>query len=355
MTVAANDLARITVDTPDRRLDIAAPAAMPLSDLIGMLVRAGGERLAERGAGTGWMLRRGDGSALSGAQTLTDQGVRDGDLLHLVRADESWPEFEYDDIADAIAATQRDGSAWHREATRRTGVGVGIGALLLALLAIVRSQPHDTAALVTAGLFALAYGGGALTARALGDVRAGASLVALAVPFAFVTVLLVRGPAIDLLAGGLTVAVVAWLGALAVGRTGAVFDALCSAGLLGAAAAALDRLTTPVDAAAVVLAAIALAAGLIPPIAVRFGRLDDPDTAALAARLPEAMRRWSGCAAAPQSSPASHRPCSRRRVACGRGCSRWPSCSRWQCGRASTCRCGSEVLRWRSRLRRCCR
>jgi type VII secretion integral membrane protein EccD len=285
MTVAANDLARITVDTPDRRIDIAAPAAVPLSDLIGVLVRGGGERLAERGAATGWVLRRGDGSALSGAQSLNDQGVRDGDRLHLVPADEGWPELEYDDIAEAIASTRRDGSVWHREATRRAGIGVGTGALLLALFAIVRSQPHGTVALLAAGIAAIEFGAGVLVSRSFGDVRAGVAVTALAGPFAFIAVLLARGGrpyALDLLAACVTVAVLAWLGALAVGRTSAVFDALCSAGLLGAAAAELDRLTTPVDAAAVTLATIALAAGLIPPIAVRLGRLDGLDVGALA-------------------------------------------------------------------------
>ncbi|HEY1488052.1 MAG TPA: EsaB/YukD family protein, partial [Micromonosporaceae bacterium] len=247
-----------------------------------------GERLAERGAGTGWVVRRGDGIVLSGDQTLHDQGVRDGDVLHLVQADEVWPELEYDDLAEAIAATRRDGAGWNREATRRTGIGVGVTALLLALAAIVREDSHPMAALVCGAIAAILFGAGVIVARALSDGRAGVALTATGIPYAFASGLLTRGGrpyAMDLLVACALVALLAWLGALAVGRTTAVFDALGSAGVLGAVTAALDRLIGPVDTASIVLALIALAAGTVPAVAVRIGGVGDLGVDALASAV----------------------------------------------------------------------
>lgn len=288
MTSATNDLARITVDTPDRRLDLAVPADAPLADLVRLLVSAGGERLGERGAATGWVVRRGDGAPLSGAQTLYDQGVRDGDVLRLVQADEIWPELEYDDIAEAIAATRRDSAAWSPVAARRTGIGAGVAALLCALLAIVRDTAHPATSLLAGGCAAVLLGAGVVIARAGGDRSVGAVVAAVAIPYAAVAGLLARGDrpyAIDLLVACAVAALVAWFGALAVGRTTWVFIAAGLAAVAGVVGAALDRLITPVGAAAIVLSVLALGAGLIPVAAVRWGGLGDWPTDALASAV----------------------------------------------------------------------
>jgi ESX secretion system protein EccD len=271
-----NELARVTIDTPDRRLDIAAPAGVPLADLMRVLVRAGGERLAERGAATGWVVRCADGTPLSGAESLQDQGVRDGDLLHLVPADATWPELEFDDIADAIAATRRDGASWSPEATRRTSAAAGVAVALIALIAIVRDGPHSTTGLVAAALAAVLFGAGILMSRVLGDGRTGELMASLAIPYAFVAGLLARDErptAIDLLIACVVAALVAWFAAIGIGRSGAIFIASWLAAALGAVGAVLDRVTTPVDAAAIIISVVALGAGVVPAAAVRLGGL----------------------------------------------------------------------------------
>ncbi len=53
MAVATRDLTRITVDTPQRRLDVAVPSNVPVADLLLAFVRAGGERLADAAASGG--------------------------------------------------------------------------------------------------------------------------------------------------------------------------------------------------------------------------------------------------------------------------------------------------------------
>src|SRR2546423_14382723 len=60
----ATGLARVTVNTPRRRLDVALPEQTPLADLLPDLLRHAGEGLPDAGqAHGGWGLRRGRGGA----------------------------------------------------------------------------------------------------------------------------------------------------------------------------------------------------------------------------------------------------------------------------------------------------
>src|SRR2546423_5341108 len=60
----ATGLARVTVNTPRRRLDVALPEQTPLADLLPDLLRHAGEGLPDAGqAHGGWVLRRARGAA----------------------------------------------------------------------------------------------------------------------------------------------------------------------------------------------------------------------------------------------------------------------------------------------------
>ncbi|HEY0696603.1 MAG TPA: EsaB/YukD family protein, partial [Micromonospora sp.] len=106
-------LARVTISAPQRRVDVALPEQLPLAELLPEVLRHAGEGLADDGERHGgWVLRRTDGVSLSPAQALLAQGVRDGEVLHLVPARAQWPELEYDDVVEAIAdGARRRGSA----------------------------------------------------------------------------------------------------------------------------------------------------------------------------------------------------------------------------------------------------
>src|SRR3954470_11431699 len=91
-------LARVTISAPQRRVDVALPEHVPLAELLPEVLRHAGEGLADDGEKHGgWLLRRTDGVALATGQGLFPQGVRDGEVLHLVPAREEWPELEYED------------------------------------------------------------------------------------------------------------------------------------------------------------------------------------------------------------------------------------------------------------------
>src|SRR3954453_5372334 len=133
-------LARVTISAPQRRVDVALPEHVPLAELLPEVLRHAGEGLADDGERHGgWLLRRTDGMVLAAAQGLFSQGVRDGEVLHLVPAREDWPELEYDDVVEAIAeGARRRGSAWTASSTRTAtlaaaGVLLGVGLIAVML------------------------------------------------------------------------------------------------------------------------------------------------------------------------------------------------------------------------------
>jgi hypothetical protein len=79
-------LARVTINAPQRRVDVALPEHVPLAELLPEVLRHAGEGLADDGEKHGgWVLRRTDGVALATGQGLFPQGVRDGEVLLLIR------------------------------------------------------------------------------------------------------------------------------------------------------------------------------------------------------------------------------------------------------------------------------
>ena len=95
------------------------------------------------------MLRRGDGASLTGDVALANQGVRDGDVLYLVPRNLAWPEPEYDDVVEEIAAGARaHGRLWDAAATRLFAL-VAAGLVLLTGLGVLvaaRTGPYGARA-----------------------------------------------------------------------------------------------------------------------------------------------------------------------------------------------------------------
>ncbi|MFF5215110.1 type VII secretion integral membrane protein EccD [Micromonospora sp. NPDC000442] len=288
-------LARLTVSTPRRRVDVALPEQVPLAELLPEVLRHAGDGLADDGEQHGgWLLRRADGTVLTGGQALRAQGVRDGEVLHLVPARTEWPEFEYDDVVEAIAdAARRRGGAWSPGATRAAALaGAGVP-LAVGLLALAAGGPGDSAgwpaATVVASLLVLA---GTVLSRAQGDGTAAAVLGGHALPYAALAGALAVssgdpvgpiGPlrwvgAPELLAGSVALLLVSVLGLVGVATRLRIFVAGTVVGA-GAGSAALGGLLLgPAGAAAVLLGALTFAVGAVPLLAIRLGKVPLPPT-----------------------------------------------------------------------------
>ncbi|MER7891895.1 type VII secretion integral membrane protein EccD [Micromonospora sp. NPDC094482] len=286
-------LARVTISAPQRRVDVALPEQVPLAELLPDVLRHAGEGLADDGERHGgWLLRRTDGAVLSTAQALLPQGVRDGEVLHLVPARAHWPELEYDDVVEAIAdGARRRGGAWSPVATR-VAVLAGVSVpLAVGLLALLDGGPRHAAGWVAAAAVALLLTLAATVAsRAHGDAATAATLGGYALPYAAAAGALAVGSgdpvglfgplrwvgAPELLAGAAALLLISVLGLLGVATRLRVFVAGATVGLVGVPAALGGLLLAPAGAAAVLLCALVFAVGAIPLLAIRLGKLPLP-------------------------------------------------------------------------------
>ena len=289
---SSSGLTRVTLHTPQRRVDVALPATVALAELLPELLRHAGIGLADDGEQHGgWIARRADGTMLDEAKSLVQLGVRDGEVLHLVPAREQWPELEYDDVVEAIAAgSRRRGAAWSPNATRVSTLAGAAVLLLAGVMSLLQGGPGwgpgGYLALTVAVLLLV---GGVLASRAYGDGIAGSALAGFALPYAFAGGALLLGgeaPAgvvptmlwlgsSQLLVGCVAMLLFAALGAAGVGHGMRIFMAGGIVGLLGAASALLAGLGAA-GAAAIVMAALVCGIGLLPVLAIRFGKVPVP-------------------------------------------------------------------------------
>jgi type VII secretion integral membrane protein EccD len=277
----------VTISSPQRRVDVALPDGVPLAELLPELLDHAGEGLADDGERHGgWLLRRGDGTALSTGSPLAAQGVRDGAVLHLVPARAEWPELEYDDVVEAIAAgSRRYGLGWGRAASRATGLATAGLALAVGVGAVLWAGPSWLVpGLVALGVTVLLLTAGVVASRAYGDGPVGATLAAYALPFALAGGVLVlrpdRGPADEwnLLVGSMALLLAALIGLIGTGYALRLFIAGATAGILGAVAALIGHFTSAAGAAAALLALLVTGVGAVPLLAIRFGKLPMPVT-----------------------------------------------------------------------------
>lgn len=281
-------LARVVVVAPTRRVDLALPSQPPLGALLPEVLRHAGEEVADSAGGQGgWTLRRGDGTPLDVGRGTGAQQVVDGDVLFLVRADVDWPEPEYDDVVEAIAASARSGGlAWDARVSRWFGVAVAGALIAVALALCLLHGPGWTGSWVACLEIAVgALVAGTALARLAGlpahaTAMCGYGLVASAVG----GLLLFAGsaPLGELGAPHLLTACTALLVAamLAQGSAAAhqwLFIAGATAAVLGGASAALALTSLDASQSAGGLVALALLVLPVwPGLAVRFGRLPLP-------------------------------------------------------------------------------
>jgi type VII secretion integral membrane protein EccD len=285
-------LARVTISAPQRRVDVALPEHVPLVELLPELLSHSGEGLADDGERHGgWLLRRADGAVLTPAQGLFPQGVRDGEVLHLVPARAEWPELEYDDVVEAIAdGARRRGAAWSPGSTRTATLSGAAVLLTVGVLAVVRNGTAWTfGAYVALGIAVLLTLAAIVASRAYGNALAGGALGGFALPYAGLGGALliaddaagVVGPlawlgAPQLLVGSMAILLVSVLGAVGVSAGLRIFAAGVTVGLLGALAGLAGFVLSATGTAAVLMATLVCGIGALPLIAIRFGKLPVP-------------------------------------------------------------------------------
>lgn len=284
----AISLVRITVKAPNRWIDVALPADVPVAELLPHVLRHAGEDTADAGERhAGWLLRRPVGDRLDPDRTLGAQRVLDGELLHLVPGEVEWPELEYEDLVETIASgARRYGRSWGKSATRRCGLVLCAVVVLAGLLVVPLFEAPwlgPGLVLLTAAVGLLAVG--VLVARAVPDAGAGAVFAGCSLPYAFVGGFLLAAPdhagLTELGSRQLLLAATAMLlfgvaGFVGVAVLGRVFAAAIAVGGLGMLGGLVAGPLEPDGAAAVTLA---VGIGLLPGyplLSIRLGRLPLP-------------------------------------------------------------------------------
>lgn len=283
------DRCRLTIVAPGRSLDLAVPAAIPLTDVLPAIVDLLGDDSRREFAGRGVSLQLLGGGPLDEEQTTTGLGLRDGDVVYLHARDAPAPTFAHDDLIDGVAGAIRERPGrWSLRRTRATlRVTAGL-ALLVGLAAPLSTRPggaHVAVAGVMAAVLLLAAG---LTSRALGDRVASLVLGAGAVVYAAVGGLalpsLVADGSTPLFAARLaaaagvaaatSVAVAVVVGGLRpMVAVVVVTGAAVAAGALLAATGAL----TAVAAASVIVVTVLLLSPVVPSLAFRLSGMRLPD------------------------------------------------------------------------------
>ncbi|HEU4347397.1 MAG TPA: type VII secretion integral membrane protein EccD, partial [Actinoplanes sp.] len=165
--------------------------------------------------------------------------------------------------------------------------------LAIGLVAVLAAGPAwGTAAYLGLGVGLLLVLAGITASRAYGDARAGAALGAAAMPYAFAggAALVASGAADrvgvfaplpwlggpELLSGAVALLLVSALGGIGVVSSLRVFAAGATAGLLAALSALAGMLTTTAGAAAVLISVLVCGIGVLPLVAIRFGKVPTP-------------------------------------------------------------------------------
>ncbi|MCO5968791.1 type VII secretion integral membrane protein EccD [Actinoallomurus soli] len=288
---ARADLCRVTIVAPGRRIDLSLPAEVPLAHMLPTLLRVSGNDLADRGlAHAGWVLQRIDEPPLDTGKSLTQLGVRDGEILHFRPRMALIPEMAFDDVADVVATGKKDRSdRWHTETTRRFGLGTGAAALAFGVVPLLAGGPPWRIPAILAGMVALLLVLlGSAMSRAVGDSVAGAVLGYSALPYAFVAGLLVPARphlplahvgAPHLLTAFAAVTVLAVLAGFGIADGMPWFIGMAFAALIGTIAGGVALAFPSLDPAGVAAATVAIAvalSALIPTLSFRFARVPLP-------------------------------------------------------------------------------
>lgn len=166
MSTALNEeLCRITVIGPDRRVDLAVPATTPLASLLPLLVEhtTNPNRTLDGAVPEEcWVLQRVGQQPFAPTGTPQTLDWLDGEELHLRPAEDPLPELDFDDIADGVATVvNRRDDRWKPEYGRSLFLAlstVGMGAIAVVLVgggAVLGQVILATGLAVALGLAAL--------------------------------------------------------------------------------------------------------------------------------------------------------------------------------------------------------
>ncbi|OJF12035.1 type VII secretion integral membrane protein EccD [Couchioplanes caeruleus] len=177
----SDDLCRITVNGPDKRVDLVVPSSTTVAALLPVLLWHTVELNASDGHrpdGT-WVLQRLGGRPFDPTGTPESLDWLEGEEFHLRPAAEPLPELDFDDLADGIATTvNKRPDRWQPHYRRYLFLALSQLALALLTATVVAGYAGAALAGVGFGLAGLLAAAAVVAGRQAGDAG---------LPFVFAT------------------------------------------------------------------------------------------------------------------------------------------------------------------------
>jgi len=175
-SVATAALVRVSIVSEGRRLDVGVPTQVPLVELLPGFARSLGV-LDPTLAHGGYALHKADGTILDPARGAGSQGLRDGELLTLVRGGLIVEPRIYDDVVEAVIdATSEQHTPWTPRDNARTALAVSLTFLgLCAVLLVNAGSAFLVGAIIAGGAAIVLLATSTVLAR-IGQREAGLAL-----------------------------------------------------------------------------------------------------------------------------------------------------------------------------------
>lgn len=169
MTTTGEDLARVTIISPTRRIDLALPGATTLGEIMPSIVQFSGfETGTQAEVVHEWVLQRVGEDPLDPNQLVSALNVRDGETLHLRRRAAVMPDVAFDDVVDAVATTAERRPSWMPQHSQRLAIGL-LCVILVGFPTLLLWSDHTLfSSLLVIGLAAAAGVGAIVLSRAFG-------------------------------------------------------------------------------------------------------------------------------------------------------------------------------------------
>lgn len=195
-TSTGEDLARVTVISPTRRIDLALPGGATLGEILPNIIRFSGyEGGSPNEAVHQWVLQRFGEDPLDVTQLVSQLEIRDGETLHLRQLEATMPDAAFDDVVDAVATSTSTRPSWTPLHSRRMAIGLSTTLILAIPLLLLLVTQQSGVAVITLGLAVATAIASVLASRAFGRSAVAAAL-------AWQSVVLAGAAGWFLLAGG---------------------------------------------------------------------------------------------------------------------------------------------------------
>lgn len=146
--VQEEDLARVTIISSARRVDLALPGSVTLSELLPSILKfAGLESNTPTDAVHAWVLQRFGQDPFDLYAPISKLGIRDGETLHLRQRENAIPDAAFDDVVDAVASATNSRPSWQHQHSRTIGL-ICLSAVLLGMPLLLMLGTSDERRLV---------------------------------------------------------------------------------------------------------------------------------------------------------------------------------------------------------------